>query len=75
MKRLRFNREARKSLAETLKILSYLGPGAAQLMLGSLVHAPELQGLLFVFYCVVFVILQAVAIALVAYEDDDEEQG
>ncbi len=69
--KIRFNKEARKSLAETLKVLSYLGPAGATLLFQESVLQSEAVTL-FLIYCVVFLVLQALAIGLVAYEDEDK---
>ena len=68
---IRFNKEARKSLAETLKVVSYLGPAGASLLFKEAVLESE-PGTLFFIYCVVFLVLQVLAIGLVAYEDEDK---
>jgi len=49
--------------------ISYLGPAGASLLFKETVLESE-PGTLFFIYCVVFLVLQVLAIGLVAYEED-----
>ena len=72
--RLRFNKRARRSLAESLKVLSYLAPAGASFLLNP--DAVEsMRSTLFVIYCGFYVVCQALAIAIAAYEDEPRQKS
>lgn len=72
--RLRFNKKARKSLADSLKVLSYLAPaGANWLLIPDAIES--MRSTLFVIYCVFWIVCQALALLVLAYEDEPRQKN